>query len=836
MQKNNIMYSLNWKEEQLKNQVRNDFFPSERYNNAEIIGDIDFAIAVKKVGLFDRQIIETEYLLWAESKKGNKHNIYDSFIQLILTIGKNKSILGYHTPPKFLGAFDAEKIAFIPYSAVMEVFSQNDFNWNVTPSNHNTKEFQQLSALVHKELEKSNSSEVFLFSFHDDNKELKNFIKKNFVIGRSIKHGIRITQNNFVAIYEKWRKEVAPSIKINWEQAKKHGILETDFYLADIMSSNNKSLDFATKLHVLLDSNHYEMDRHIDENQLFSSTKVEFKDNMMAHSLFWSRYERPPRKEYWNKIVERRDLIVPQDVRERKGSFFTPRIWVEKSQEYLADVLGDNWQEEYYVWDCCAGTGNLLAGLTNKYNIWASTLDKADVKVMHERIDSMGERGSNLLKSHVFQFDFLNDEFSKLPKKLQDIINDEEKRKKLVIYINPPYVEAANAKNISGKSKNRKGVATQSLIAKNYKNLIGSASNELFAQFFIRIYCEIPGAVLAEFSKLKILQAPNFADFRKIFRAKLEKMFVVPANTFDNVKGHFPIGFFVWQTAIIDQFKEIYSEIYIPNDVDKIGDKYICVLDNLHLINSWYANYYDTKNPIGIMNTRGNDFQNHNYVRISTEDCHNHTNTITVKNIIPTCIYLAVRHCIEATWLNDRDQFLYPKEGWKTDKEFQSDCLAYTLFHKQNYITSTKGINHWIPFTEKEVDAPDNFQSHFMSDFIAGKNKAKDDTTLFEDELADIGSIHFSPEAQAVMNAGRELWYYYLHCAEDGVMFDSDAINVDASFYDIRKHFQGVDAKGRMNSNSEDERYTKLIRELREKHRVLADKIAKKVYLYGFLK
>ncbi|MEI2711223.1 MAG: hypothetical protein V9E96_19730 [Chitinophagaceae bacterium] len=76
----------------------------------------------------------------------------------------------------------------------------------------------------------------------------------------------------------------------------------------------------------------------------------------------------------------------------------------------MTDYLGENWQEEYYIWDCAAGTGNLLAGLTNKYNIWASTLDQADVKVMHERI----EHGANLLENHVFQFDFLNDDFSKL--------------------------------------------------------------------------------------------------------------------------------------------------------------------------------------------------------------------------------------------------------------------------------------------------------------------------------------------------------------------------------------------------------------------------------------
>jgi predicted RNA methylase len=93
-----------------------------------------------------------------------------------------------------------------------------------------------------------------------------------------------------------------------------------------------------------------------------------------------------------------------------------------------------------YIWDCAAGTGNLLAGLTNKYNVWASTLDSQDVEVMHDRI----KNGANLLDDHVFQFDFLNDDFSKLPSPLQDIINNPEKRKKLVVYINPPYAEVSS--------------------------------------------------------------------------------------------------------------------------------------------------------------------------------------------------------------------------------------------------------------------------------------------------------------------------------------------------------------------------------------------------------
>ena len=62
-----------------------------------------------------------------------------------------------------------------------------------------------------------------------------------------------------------------------------------------------------------------------------------------------------------------------------------------------------------------------------------------------------------------------------------------------------------------------------------------------------------------------------------------------------------------------------------------------------------------------------------------------------------------------------------------------------------------------------------------------------------------------------------------------------DAI-ADASFYDIRKYFQGVNAGGKMNADSGDARYTELITSLREKMKTLGARIAKKVYEYGFLK
>lgn len=826
------MYSLKDKEGTIINNVREDFFKD--YDCRKLIGNIDFSVAIPQTGkeLFP----EIEYLLWAEAKKGALSNsaFHDAFIQLIFTIGRERTF-DKNLPPKFLGAFDAEKIAFIPFSAVMEVFSQNDFDWSETPSNHESKEFKQLKELVRRELTQTGKEKenVYFFNFFNDKKELQRFIKRNFVSGRDSIQRMRINHNNFTHIYAKWCKEVKPSIAVDWENVKKTGLLDADFYLADIMSGDNETL--LENLHVLLRSNHYELDRKIDTDGLWASKSVPFNDNMQAHGKFWSKYTRPPKKEYWDKIVERRDLLVPQDVRERKGSYFTPAIWVEKSQEYLADVLGENWQDEYYIWDCCAGTGNLLRGLSNKYNIWASTLDKADVDVMLQQI----ENGMNLLPSHVFQFDFLNDDFDKLPEGLQSIINDEEKRKKLVIYINPPYAESGDRRQTTGTGKNKANVANESVVYKQYQSIIGTAARELYAQFLTRIYNQITHCIIAQFSTLKGVQASNFKKYRQMFLAKLESLFLVPANTFDNVSGTFPIGFFIWNTANKVPFEGIKADLYDAHG-ESSGTKTVYSYDKDRLVIEWLRNYFDKDGKlIGYLRMKNTDIQNKSHIFItsmpSEMDFQKKTFTyITKENLIPMVIYVAIRAVIDATWQNDRDQFLYPNEGWILDKNFQNDCLAYMLF--ENRITIEDGINHWIPFTEQQVNAPDNFKSHFMSDFIAGKCAPANAATLFgkEESLIPSEPIVFTPAAQAVMEAGRKIWEYYMTHKKN--VYGAAPVNVNASFYDIRAYFQGRDEKGKMNSESSDQTYTSLIKDLRAAQKILAKQIEKKVYLYGFLK
>jgi len=812
------MYSHIKKEEEIKIKVGKDWFG--QFDCTQIIGNIDFCVKHKNTDLSQMQLFEMPSLLWAEAKRGD-YDIYKMFAQLILTIGKAKTFKT-NIAPVYLGVFDAKKIAFIEYDKIMHLFKQNDFDWTATPSNTETKEFAQIKQLISTILDEFKQT----YFFKENAKELKSFITKQLATSNTNK--IEINDSNFMQIYLVWLNEVKPLIDVDFEQLKSEfNILDSDFYLADLFVDDQNSTDLtehtlatenlfvtfsAVKKHGKLEGQYQIVKTNLVKGLFkdLTSDKTYTITNMIKYANFWHRFKRPPiedDKKEEEKIINRRDLLVPQDVRERKGAFFTPQKWVLKSQMQLAQVLGENWQSKYYVWDCAAGTGNLLVGLTNKDNLWASTLDQADVNVMLDRIS----KGANLYASHVFQFDFLNDEFfdgfvlvnnakeqkalkavkehlnfksvildnipyellfadesnqiiispdnpdvaslqielagknhtfalqrkyqSKVPTKLQDILRDPQKRQKLLIYINPPYVEAGNS-NKSDKG-GKKGVQTNKTHIK-YKSIMGKASNELFAQFLIRIYQEIPLCRLANFSTLKNLQAPNFSDFRNVFRAKLEKIFLMPADTFDNVKGQFPIGFFIWNLTKKEEFQQISADVFDVNG-NKLPNKIIINYDKTKYISDWLGNNYNQlkklfktyikpANPIGQLSSISNDFQQQNLVFIYTDVINKafaggrHT-LIYANNLILIAIYFAVRHAIAATWLNDRDQFLYPNNSWATDFKFHNDCLAFTLFHGQNRISVQEGINHFIPFTAEQLGiTKQNFDSQFMTDFLAGLN------------------------------------------------------------------------------------------------------------------
>ena len=172
---------------------------------------------------------------------------------------------------------------------------------------------------------------------------------------------------------------------------------------------------------------------------------------------------------------------------------------------------------------------------------------------------------------------------------------------------------------------------------------------------------------------------------------------------------------------------------------------------------------------------------------------------------------------IKPTWLNDRDQFLQTTESL-TD-EFKNDCLIWMLFNRAQRTASANDlewngkswsiVNHFIPFTEEEVNATDRFESDFMVQYLADKT--------------------FSNQAEQVLKAGKELWKaYFAHTDVRSVRDELKLNRADVGWYQIRKALQARNSSGDFQPVS--------FKPFEDAFKELTLKLQPQVYELGFLK
>jgi hypothetical protein len=561
--------------------------------------------------------------------------------------------------------------------------------------------------------------------------------------------------------------------------------------------------------------------------------------NKDGYRQFWAIYHRPPKAEYRNYLLERRDSLIPLDERSFKGAFYTPLAVVDKAYDKLTETLGNNWQKEYIVWDMCCGVGNLEVKHSNHRNIYMSTLDAADIDVM--------KATKTCVAAQRFQYDYLNDDIAedgsidysltnKVPESLRKAIAD---KKKILVLINPPYAEAGSGV----ESGNKEGVATTKFAS--FMDDYGFAKRELFVQFLARIKKEIPVATVAIFSKLKYVSAPNFEQFRTKWHSKFLDGFVVDSKVFDGLKGKFPIGFLIWKTSL--NKKDIISEIatqVLDKNVNPIGEKTFFSSDPDHLLTKWVVRPRPNKiealplknaispasktrdirgrfwsdNAVGSLYAHASDVQNANLTALFSSGYSSPgAFYVNKENLDKVAVIFTVRRIIKQTWLNDRDQFLQPTE--ELTEEFKTDCLIWMLFNGSNLTASANDlewngkkwsvVNHFIPFTEQEVNAPDRFESDFMVHYMSDKT--------------------FSAEATSVLQEGKVLWKAYFDHTDVRNVRDELKLNrPDVGWYQIRKALQARNTSGDLPPNT----FTNFALA----YQALSEKLQPMVYELGFLK
>ena len=711
--------------------------------------------------------------IWFEAKD-KPTSSYAMFTQLLhyVQVALNK---GEHIPP-LLAVIDTEKAAIMKTADVLPFLKKKTIKWGKSASQFPKEALDEVSTHI------GTYFVSFKISTHEE--EFVATVKAAIKSGEIIR--TQITPDNLKQVFDKWVEMIGR--EINGVAEEKYNLL----FFADIMSDGTVSTHDDLTAQLLHKNNApvFMLDGHIYE-----------LGSKEGYRRFWAIYHRPPQAEYRNYLLERRDSLIPVDERSFKGAYYTPLHVVDKAYDKLAETLGKGWQKNYVVWDMCCGVGNLEVKHSNPRNVFMSTLDTADVDVMRAT--------KTCVAATRFQYDYLNDDITedgridysltnKIPVELRKAIAE---GKKILVLINPPYAETGSG---AGKgSENKKGVEQTRINASMTE--LGYASKELFVQFMVRIAKEMPNATLAMFSTLKYVNAPNFEKFRETWNAKYLGGFIVHSKAFDGLDGNFPIGFLVWKTEINAKIKtpitEITTEI-LSKKVQAIGEKKFYNLPNSAFLNVWMEKSKTnkevalplsnattiSKNPriklscdgmIGFLFAGNNDLQNASTGTLIASSIYTGRNGggcyLTPENLWQGAVVFAVRRLIKPTWMNDRDQFLQPTSP--LSDEFKHDCLIWMLFNGSNLTASANElewngqqwsiVNHFIPFTEAEVGAPERFKSDFMVRYLAGKK--------------------LSSEALAVLGAGRGVWKeYFAEIAPHSVREELKLNRADVGWYQIR--------------------------------------------------
>ncbi len=764
-------------------------------------------------GLIDIQTDE----IWFEAKDTGKHSSYAMFTQLLhyVQVALNK---GEQLPP-FLAVIDTEKAAIMKTSDVVPFLEKKTIKWGKSASQYTQEALESVSAFI------GTYFVSFKIATHEEEfiSTVKNAIKSGDIIRT------QITPDNLKQVFDKWIMMIGK--EINDVAVEDYALL----FFADIMNDGTVSThkDMPAKL-LLMDG----------KPAFFLNGKMYELGNKEGYRQFWAIYHRPPKEEYRNYLLERRDSLIPLDERQFKGAYYTPLHVVDKAYDKLSDTLGKNWQKDYIVWDMCCGVGNLEVKHSNHRNIYMSTLDQADIDVM--------KATKTCVSATRFQYDYLNDDISddgtidysltnKVPQGLRDAIRE---GKKLLLLFNPPYAEAGNSLGKEAKTN----VATTKIA--QFMGEHGYASRELFTQCLIRISKEIPTATIAMFSTLKYVNAPNFDKFRAYWSAKYLDGFVVHSKAFDGVRGNFPIGFMIWKTDHQRQKKwtiDTLTAEVLDKDALPIGEKMFYSLPTASLLTHWMSRQKNndldvvplinavtptlsttkvrrTKwhdNAIGHMLSDSNDLQNAAQATALFSSVHSIGHKggyfVTKENLWQAAIVFSVRRLIKPTWLNDRDQFLQPT-GELTN-EFKNDCLIWMLFNGSNLTASANNlewngkkwsiVNHFIPFTEEEVGANERFESDFMVQYLKDKKQ--------------------SPEAKAVLNEGKKLWQaYFTHTDNHSVREEYKLNRPDVGWYQIRNALKKRNESGDYVPVS--------FEPFEQAYKSLTEKLRPMVYELGFLR
>ena len=463
----------------------------------------------------------------------------------------------------------------------------------------------------------------------------------------------------------------------------------------------------------------------------------------------------------------------------------------------MTETFGENWKNEYVVWDCAWGTGNLTRDYAFK-ELYCSTLRKTDL--------DLGEKNNSDSYKFVYNFleddiEMLNSDSGMLDKNYKAEINNYKKlltslksNKKIIFFINPPFAEAGNDKC---KDRKIKTGTSKTLIGQAMnKESIGRSSQQLYAQFLYRILkikemFKLTDINIGVFSPTLLLTGPMFEGFRERFLKEFsyEKGIMFNASNFSNVSNQWEIAFSIWkcgETKDKENFNCIVEEISKEGEISKIGVKNIYNLAKEKRASSWInvKNKYDDIDTVALksavnvdnkivktrkealgyfINDSNNVYANAKgvYILSSKVTRHLKTTEINEENFEKCSSLFAARRLIKANWKNQKEEYMTPDSSKYLYKEWINDCIIYSIFENSAYQSSLRNIV--ISGQSYNIINQFFFMGNDEMRDLANKNYNDDvfqDTKLFQGErfmYMDLNKRTLSIEGRKVLEKAREL-------------------------------------------------------------------------------
>ncbi len=523
------------------------------------------------------------------------------------------------------------------------------------------------------------------------------------------------------------------------------------------------------------------------------------------------------------------DRLIEDTNRRRKGEFYTPTPFVDKAHEMISEAFGENWKDEYVVWDCCCGTKNLTRDYKFK-ELYCSTLEQAELDIAKQYNP----------EAVSFVFDFLNDPLDKVPEGLQKALKE---GKKIIFFINPPY---ANSGAMFGEAKG----TTANFVNKTMLFNKIDGSKELYAQFLYRILMikekyGLQNGALALFCNPKFLTGETFQKFRVAFlkEFKYESGIMFQASNFGDVSGAWGITFNIWKSGeTIDKNNFIHNLIYSgENGIYIDGQKNLYNLDNEisfsnylrknsvkktnEYVNFKTSNFYAEETSIkNIQGGFGSLCQGMNNPILSTMMYYKpggYHYGINKDNFNNMCVLYSVKSVSEHTWITDKDEIAFVNYT----NEFLSNCIVFSIF--EMYDASLRNIEYhgkswnisneffWMSKSEIEDLANENSLDETYADARTSSER------FVYNKLQE---IELSPEAKAVLDKANELIRKSFKYRKifDEMRPEVQILNWDAGWYQIKQLLK--------------EFMPEELKEFNALFKALADKMRPSIYELGFLK